>query len=289
MKKKIIPLIIVLLTLLVLFLVLLFTGVFNTYNKYQDLKYGENERNTLDLYIPKNYKGTGLLLYIHGGAWIAGSKDGYKRDLEKYAKKGIACAAINYRYTSSDVTCNDILDDIDSAVSFIKEKANSYGYTLDKMMLTGHSAGAHLSLLYSYKYQDTSVIKPVAVASFAGPTDLTDSAYYENWDSAYELFSYMIGLSFNSETIDLYKDDLLDISPISYVNSKTIPTIIAQGEKDDIVSLYNGKILENVLKENNVTYYAYYYPNSGHGLDNDKDISKIVNNKFDEFINTYLK
>ena len=287
-KRKIILLISVFLVLTLCFLSLLLLGVFRTYNVYSDVKYGENERNTLDLYIPKKYKKEGLILYIHGGAWIAGDKETYKNDLKKYARKGIACASINYRYASSTVSCFDILEDIDSAINTIYEKASKEGVTLTKMMLTGHSAGAHLSLLYAYKYQETSIIKPVAVASFAGPTDLTEEEYYKNWQSVYELFSYMTGKNVKKYNIEEVKDDLLQVSPISYVTSKSVPTIIAQGEKDNIVSKENAIRLENALENNNVEYYAYYYPNSGHGLENDKKINKQVYAKFDEFVLKYL-
>ena len=289
MKKIIIPITITLLIIISGFIIMYKVGVFNRYDVYNNVKYGEHERNVFDLYLPKNYKEGGLILYIHGGAWIAGSKESYENDMKKYAKKGVACAAINYRYASSEVSCDDILDDIDKAVIKIKEKAKEEGIELDKMMLTGHSAGAHLSLMYAYKYQNTAVIRPVAVASFAGPTDLTDSMYYSNWPTVYELFSYMIGKDFNESTKEDVRDELLHASPISYVNANTVPTIIAQGEMDNIVSLNNGKTLEKVLKDNNVEYYAYYYPNSGHGLEHDRDINKQVYDKFNEFVLKYLK
>ena len=288
MKKVLIPITITI-SILIIFLILIILGVFKSYTKYQDIKYGGNERNTLNLYIPKNYKGNGLILYIHGGAWITGDKEVYDKECIKYAKIGYATATINYRYTSEDVTCMDILDDIDKAVSVIKETSANLGFDLQKMLLTGHSAGAHLSLLYAYKYQYSAKIKPVAVASFAGPTDLLDETYYQNIPDIYKLFSNMIGVNFTKDTIDLVKDKLLEISPISYVNSDTIPTIIAQGELDEIVNVNNGLELEKLLKDNNITYYAYFYPNSTHALENDKEINNEVKDKFNEFINTYLK
>ena len=287
-KRRIVLLISIFFILTIAFLSMLFLGVFRNYDVYKNIKYGENERNTLDLYIPKDYQKEGLLLYIHGGAWIAGDKSTYKKELKTYAKKGIACASINYRYVSGTVSCYDILEDIETAVKVIYEKASSLGIRLNRMMLTGHSAGAHLSLLYAYKYQNTSCITPVAVASFAGPTDLTEDAYYENWPSVYELFSYMIAKSFDENTKADVKEDLLQVSPISYVNENSVPTIIAQGEKDNVVDKENAIRLENVLKSNNVEYYAYYYPSSGHGLENDKKINQQAYAKFDEFVLKYL-
>ena len=81
---------------------------------------------------------------------------------------------------------------------------------------------------------------------------------------------------------------MLNVSPITYVNQNTVPTIIAQGEQDTIVSKENAITLENVLKANNVEYYAYYYPHSGHGLEKDRGMNKQFKDKFNEFIVKYL-
>ena len=288
-KKRII----IAISSIILFIALLvvISIAFNKYkvDVYENIKYGEHERNVFDLYLPASYEKHGLILYIHGGAWIAGDKESYKSDMQHYAEKeGIACAAINYRYASADTSCYDILDDIDAAVTKIKETAKEHGVELEKMMLTGHSAGAHLSLLYAYKYQNIAAIKPVCVASLAGPTDLTDDLYYQNWPTVYELFSYMIGKNFDENNKEEVKQDLLNVSPITYVNQNSVPTIIAQGEQDTIVSKENAITLENVLKDNNVEYYAYYYPHSGHGLEKDRGMNKQFKDKFNEFIVKYL-
>ena len=51
------------------------------------LTYGEHERHTVDLCIPKNIKKTGLVLYIHGGAWVAGDKDMYRDTIKEISEK----------------------------------------------------------------------------------------------------------------------------------------------------------------------------------------------------------
>ena len=142
---------------------------------YADAAYGDEERQILDLYIPKESDGTiGLVLMIHGGAWIAGDKNAYGADMLRYVSEdvGLAAAAINYRYLSETVNLHDIIDDIDLALQFIKEKGEENGVTIDKAMLTGTSAGAHLSLLYAYSMKDTAPITPACVVSYCGPTDL---------------------------------------------------------------------------------------------------------------------
>ena len=110
------------------------------YMYYHDIAYGKHERNILDLYIPDNTNGeAGLVLFIHGGAWVAGDKDGYRDMLRYYSSEyGCVAAAINYRYLSYDVSFDDILDDIETSVARIKEIAETKNVKITKMITTGH-------------------------------------------------------------------------------------------------------------------------------------------------------
>ena len=59
-------------------------------------------RRKLDLYLPRTEKKGPLLLYIHGGAWIAGDKRSSAHIGKALARKGIATAIINYRLAAPD-------------------------------------------------------------------------------------------------------------------------------------------------------------------------------------------
>ena len=149
---------------------------------YANLAYGKEQRQFVDLAIPKDNDGeVGLILFIHGGGWLAGDKESYKDALSNSANNfGYAAAALNYRYLSKNVDMFDIADDIDSALAVIKDKAKERGVEINKVILTGGSAGAHLSMFYAYSRKDTAPITPVAVCSYSGPTDLYDDNFYFN-------------------------------------------------------------------------------------------------------------
>ena len=73
------------------------------------------------LLIPKNSGDeVGLILMIHGGAWVAGDKSAYRDLIKTWADKGYAAATINYRYLDYDVSFDDILDDIESVFKLCK-------------------------------------------------------------------------------------------------------------------------------------------------------------------------
>ncbi len=261
---------------------------------FEDISYGENSRQVLDLYIPENNDGTaGLILYIHGGAWISGDKSAYSSTAEDVAKNyGYATASISYRYLSEDVDMYDILDDIQAAVSKIKSLAAEENVEINKMLLTGHSAGGHLSLLYAYSRADVSAIEPVAVVDFSGPTDLTESEYWTNAlgaDMVAQLISWGTGESISSiEDVETYKDEILAISPINYVDT-AVPTVIAHGEKDSIVPYQNGADLADALENAGVKYDFVTYPNSDHDLGDDSDCAKKATSLMEEYAAEYLK
>ena len=136
-------------------------------DSYLNQSYGANSRNVYDLYLPANTSGDiSMILYIHGGAWIFGSKEDMTSEaLSACQTYGIATAALSYRYASLDVHGWDILDDIQACVAAIKDFATSKGLNIKKMMVYGFSAGAHLSLMYGYTKAATSAIEPVCIFS----------------------------------------------------------------------------------------------------------------------------
>ncbi len=263
---------------------------------YMDASYGSDERQVLNLYIPKDNDGTvGLVLLIHGGAWIAGSKDDYPESTLRDVSEtlGLACASISYRYLSENVDLNDIADDVGAALQFIKEKGADHNVNINKVLLTGFSAGAHLSLFYAYSRKDTAPIEPVAVVSNSGPTDLADINFYYNnalGDTDYVCFlmSYACGQSFTIDTKEQADAALAAVSPITYVNENTVPTVIAHGEKDTIVPFTNAQNLDAKLTEYGVKHDFVVFPNSDHSLANDPDKSQETTDLLIQYAKEYL-
>jgi len=112
-------------------------------------------RSLLDLYLPPGARrGTDrpmLLLWIHGGGWRIGSKDDllglYGRVCRSLAaESGIAVANLNYRLTPK-VRHPEHVRDVAAALSWLRQRADDYGYDPNRMVLAGHSAGAHLASL----------------------------------------------------------------------------------------------------------------------------------------------
>ena len=263
--------------------------------EYRDIAYGTHERQTLDLNIPKENDGEiGLVLYIHGGAWIAGDKDGYEKAIENTASDyGYAAASINYRYIDDNTSIHDELDDIEGALAKIKELGEEKGVSINKVLLTGDSAGGHLSLLYAYSRVKSAPIMPVAVVSNSGPTDLYDDNFYHNnaigdEETISQLFSYACGQKFSYSEKILAIYSLYQISPISYINKNTVPTVINHGMQDSIVPYSNAEKLDTLLSLYGVPHVLNSYPNSDHDLGNDKENKALAQKLFIEYCENYL-
>ena len=265
---------------------------------YKDLAYGTGENRTLDLYVPKkaNEK-CGLVLFLHGGAWVSGDKSEVNDETLKYICEdlGFAAATMNYRFISKTVKTLDILDDIEAALSKIKAKGKETGATIDRVMLNGVSAGAHLALLYGYTKTNSSPIKVACVASFSGPTDIADAKFYSETstlgskDYIYDLMSKACGRKFNEKTFNFAVPALKKASPLTYVTSSCPPTIIAHGKNDTVVPYSNAMALNSALGAVGVEHEFIIFKNSGHNLENDPDCEKAANDALVKYANKYLK
>ncbi len=263
---------------------------------FLDMSYGTHERQVVDLCIPDGASGDlGLVLFIHGGAWIAGDKESYEGGMNYGASElGIATAAVNYRYISDSTDIHDILNDIDAALAKIREKGTEAGVNINRVLLTGDSAGGHLSLLYAYARKRTAPITPVAVISNSGPTDLYDDNFYHNnalgdLDVMCDLMSKACGERFTYEEKESAKQALYSVSPVYYVSAECVPTVINHGNADSIVPFSNALTLDALLTEHGVEHVLNVYDGADHDLGKDDDAKKKADELLFGYIDRFLK
>ena len=114
--------------------------------EYAYIDDGDN-MHKLNVYRPSNTKNTlPLIIDIHGGAWVYGDKELNKGMCMYYASLGYCVAGMSYRLVP-DVKLIDQVRDIFASLHFIAKNAAIWGADPSKVMLTGDSAGGHLSSL----------------------------------------------------------------------------------------------------------------------------------------------
>lgn len=113
-------------------------------------KYGDHERNVLDLWKAKSDKPTPLVIFIHGGGFQNGSKEAVPPDLIKGClDAGLSVASINYRLTNVAPYPAQMQDGA-RAVQYLRSKATTFNLDPKRFACTGGSAGAGISLWLAF-------------------------------------------------------------------------------------------------------------------------------------------
>ncbi len=194
---------------------------------------GAGSRRLLDVYRKRggDVKGAPVLLQIHGGAWVVGSKRTQAMPLlKRMAGAGWVCVAINYRL-SPRARFPDHLIDCKLALKWIREHIAEYGGDPGRVVVTGGSAGGHLAALVAltqndpafqpgFETADTSVMAAVPVY---GPFDL---------DTLLLGFNPRLARWFSR---GVFGADLRRASPVTHVRAGLPPMLIIQGTDDNLV------------------------------------------------------
>ncbi len=262
----------------------------------ENIQYGSHERQVADLYIPQSpITSSGLILFIHGGGWTSGDKTVHSPDARYWCEKGYICATMNYRYVDTHINIDNELDDVESALEKIKSVCSEYGFILNKLLLSGGSAGAHLSLMFAYTRAVQSPILPVAVFCHCPPTicNKKDFLYgndgeFEDWK--FSVLSSCCGIPVSKDTFlnKNVQDKLTRMSPVIYITSDTVPTGICHGKKDEIVPYEHTLLFSDVLKKNGIATNLLTYPNSGHAMDKDPDMDIKAKALMEKYLQNYL-
>lgn len=109
------------------------------------VRYGPHERHVLDVWKAKSDKPTPLVVFIHGGGFRAGSKEGISGSLFALLSKGISLMAINYRF-SPEVTFPAHYMDSARSIQYARAHAKEWNIDSTRIGATGGSAGAGTSL-----------------------------------------------------------------------------------------------------------------------------------------------
>jgi len=229
----------------------------------QNVSYGSSSLQNMDIYLPagRSVNVTKILIMIHGGAWEAGDKSNLAdyMDTMKNRLPGYAIFNINYRLSANGSNIFPTQEnDVKTAFDFIINKSSEYSIS-QKVVLLGVSAGGHLALLQGYKYD--SPVKPEAIVSFFGPTDITDM--YNNPASPFIPSSEIAAIVGTTPSQDstLYANS----SPVNFVSPASPPTILLHGGIDIIVRPQQAIALQLELQAAGVINQYVFYPTEGHG------------------------
>lgn len=268
--------------------------------KYTDISYGSGEANKFDLYVPadKTKDSYGLVVYIHAGGFTTGDKSEDASMLQWLCSKGYVAAGINYTLFSEETPEASVYSqsmEIKTAMPYVVEEAKKLGYNVDRMAVSGGSAGGCLALIYGLRDADTSPVPVKMIFEAVGPAsfcheDWTNYGLDQSAEAAAGLFSTMAGAEITADMIEnhTYDELLKPISADKWVTENSAPVVCAYGEQDKIAPFLSSKRFVEQLEKYNVPHEYFVLPHSGHGMQNDSKIAMQYMDKVVEYLEKYM-
>lgn len=232
----------------------------------------------LDVYRPREPKGpTPVVMLIHGGGWVEGSKEGSVLNVFPYLQMGFAAVNVEYRLgrvSPAPAAVEDCL----CALHWIGRNAKKYSFDLNKVVVTGGSAGGHLALTTGMIPDSAGLAnecaseddddpgwrgpwtspapKVAAIINFFGITDVWDILQGPN------IRSYAVswfGSQPNQEAL------AKRVSPMTYVRPGLPPVLTIHGDADPLVPYSDAVQLHEALTKAGVRNQLLTIPGGKHG------------------------
>ncbi|WP_368564720.1 alpha/beta hydrolase [Pseudoxanthomonas sp. UTMC 1351] len=146
----------------------------------RDIAYGDDPRQRFDVYLQAQPHEAPILLFVHGGGWANGNKDNpgiVENKAAYWLPKGYILVSTNYRMLPDTMPLEQARD-VARALAAVQKRAAQWGGDASRVLLMGHSAGAHLAALVGASaslWREAGAMKPRGVVSLdSGALDVPD-------------------------------------------------------------------------------------------------------------------
>ena len=229
----------------------------------------------LDIYLPeKGPRPLPVILWIHGGAWIAGSKEPCQ--IVSFSGKGYAIVSMNYRLTG-EARFPAQINDCKAVVRWVRANAAKYGFDPDRIGAAGGSAGGHLVALLGTSGDVKELEGDVggnlayssrvrAVCDLCGPTDFTREDYVRDPEKnepeiLQKALSQLLGGPWkeNRQAANM-------ASPVYHISKDDPPFLIVHGDADRVIPVKHSQRLYDQLKAAGIDATLNVAKGGGHGV-----------------------
>jgi acetyl esterase/lipase len=269
------------------------------YTVISDVQYctGSGKPLLMDVYIPKqrNRTPTPAVLWIHGGGWARGDKNGNSGAL-LLANQGFVTASLFYRLSGDSPFPADI-EDCKCAIRYLRANAARYGIDPDRIGVAGASAGGHLAELVATAdrsaglegeggWQDVSS-RVQAASAYAGVSDFTVGEMQFQQHTGKVVVKLFRGTE--KEKPQLYRK----ASPIFYVSKGDPPLLLVQGEADELVPVDQSIRMAEAYRRADLPVELIVVQHAGHDFDQVGAVPisppvEVIRQKTIEFFQRYL-
>lgn len=240
---------------------------------YPDRVFAEvgGQKLQLDLFVPTGVKKPPLVVYVHGGSWMRGSRK--KSPVEWLTEEGFALASVSYRFSDKAPFPAQIYD-VKAAIRWLRARQAEYGYDASRIGACGTSAGGHLAVLLGTSggvkdlegdvggnSEQSSRVQ--AVVDWYGPADFILRSRTQPQSNKPGSSSYGLLGGAPADKTELARR----ASPVSHVDADDPPLLIFHGEEDETVLSDQSERLRDVYTKAGLAVTLQVVPKGRHNSD----------------------
>jgi acetyl esterase/lipase len=223
---------------------------FDRIDRHANLAYGNDPRQRLDIYAPRQARDRPVVIFWYGGSWVKGRKSQYRFVGTTLAERGIVAVLPDYRLYPQ-VTFPAFDEDGARAVAWVEQHVRQFGGDPREIVLMGHSAGGHTAafLAFNHEFLRKYGADPDSIVGLVGlsgtyvlvPQDPTEKATFP----------------------PPYTE--ADWQPIRFVDAHSPPTLLLHGTDDKEVLPQEAIQLRDAMLALHLRVELHLYEHHGHG------------------------
>ena len=232
----------------------------------------DGEELKLDVVFRRSGEPRPVLLYIHGGGWVGGQKESMFTHFIPWLEMGYSVVNVEYRMGQVALAPGAV-EDCRCALRWLIANADTYNLDPKRIVVSGHSAGGHLSLTTGLLPASAGLDKRCPVRG--PPADSSEPempvAAVVNWFGITDVNDLIGGKNAKTYAVQ-WLGSLHDreavakrVSPMTYVRAGLPPVLTIHGDADPIVPYQHGVDLHEALKAMGGVSQLHTVAGGGHG------------------------
>ena len=237
----------------------------------RDVTYGPHPRNHADLYLPADPVGAPIVIQVHGGGWVSGNKTQQGQPLlSHFTRAGWIGVAINYRMGPRH-RLPAAVHDVKQTIAWVRANAPEWGGDADRILLTGGSAGGHLTALCALTADDLTLqpgfeeadCSVAAAAPMYGVFDLTDRNTHRGRMAMTPFLERMVlGTTLADDPAGWEA-----LSPVCRVRPDGPPMLIVSCAYDTLVPVEEARDFGRAMTDASPSAHSVELPHAHHAFD----------------------
>lgn len=232
----------------------------------------------MDILIPAGARKRTVVVYVPGGGFVVAAKESALNLRTFVAEAGFAVASVEYRTSRDGATYREGIEDIKSAVRYVRAHAVDYGIDANAVVVWGESAGGYLAAMVGVTNEDGSFnvganrnqsSEVQGVIDDFGASDISKLAADFDLEAQRAIYSnegllQYIGKTPGANTLDVRIASTV-ASPLTHIRADAPPFLIFHGNRDRMVSPSQTLILHDALTGAGARSTRYVVDGAGHG------------------------